>query len=677
MKKFWVALLICASVNAQTVINSGTSGITTPTGTLKTYTMGDDGHVQVPLQFGFPLYNKVFTNSVMYDNGVVGFYAPATTTTSQVGCDPSTNGYCGPNSWSAQQLTTSTQSSWNYTIAPLHSDLRPVSSTVYSTQGDSTQMTYRWQNIGEYYNPSNLSTFNLQIKPSGFIGVQYDKVNLGQSNVMAGVAGDLSKGEYAQHYYKPAGTVINSQNNMIPNWNIANTGADQCVVNPLSSPTCAGYTEAMCVANPLYSTTCSGYQQAYLQQQCSIDTLYSPNCPGYATAYLNLQCSLDPLYSTTCSGYEKAYLKQQCTINPLYDVKCDGYQTAYKDQQCTANPLYATDCPGYATAYLQQQCSINPLYSTSCSGYAAAYKSQQCSISALYATDCPGYDVAYKSQQCTANPLYATDCPGYADAYFKQQCSLNGLYDTKCPNYGSAYATLQALQPKQETASTTTTTSSPAAVPSPTTSSDGTVSIPVVKDSNVNNVINTTATSASPAQAATATVPLVQTSSPAAENKVMAAVVVENKQDDKKTEEKKSNDSSTSSTTTTASTGNNSSDSKSSDQPKSARQELQERRESAAKAKAVESAKNLANEMGKAANMESQAAVQNVVIAAMGYSPAFEAYKVRMPDVPGYKPYSIYKNQTNVDNRRLGYGLFGATDKIHSDMVESQYNKGN
>jgi hypothetical protein len=57
----------------------------------------------------------------------------------------------------------------------------------------------------------------------------------------------------------------------------------------------------------------------------------------------------------------------------------------------------------------------------------------------------------------------------------------------------------------------------------------------------------------------------------------------------------------------------------------------------------------------------------------MGYSPAFEAYKVMMPDVPGYKPYTIYGNQKNIDNRNLGRGLFGATDQLHNDMVNSQY----
>ena len=118
--------------------------------------------------------------------------------------------------------------------------------------------------------------------------------------------------------------------------------------------------------------------------------------------------------------------------------------------------------------------------------------------------------------------------------------------------------------------------------------------------------------------------------------------------------------------------GNSSSDSKSSDQPKTARQELQEKREAAAKAKAVETGKNLANEMGKSASMDKQVEVQNVVIQAMGYSPAFEAYKVRLPDVQGYKPYSIYPGQKTVDNRSARR-MFGGTDQLHDEMVNSQY----
>jgi hypothetical protein len=105
-----------------------------------------------------------------------------------------------------------------------------------------------------------------------------------------------------------------------------------------------------------------------------------------------------------------------------------------------------------------------------------------------------------------------------------------------------------------------------------------------------------------------------------------------------------------------------------------ARQELQAKREAAAKAEAVEKGKNLANEMGKAADMESQKQIQNVVIQAMGFTPGFDTYsKAMMTDVVGYKPYSIYNNQKNIDNR-ANLRMFGGADRIHNEMVESQYN---
>ena len=110
------------------------------------------------------------------------------------------------------------------------------------------------------------------------------------------------------------------------------------------------------------------------------------------------------------------------------------------------------------------------------------------------------------------------------------------------------------------------------------------------------------------------------------------------------------------------------------EQPKTARQELQAKRESAARAAAVEKGKNLANEMGKASDMESQKQVQNVVIQAMGFTPGFDAYgKAMIPDTVGYKPYSVYNNQKTVDNRKVGMGLYGPSDRLHNDLVNSQY----
>lgn len=562
MKKFLAVLLVGISVAQAQVptINSGTSGITAPTGTTVIQNMWDDGHVNVPLQFGFPYFGKTFTNSVMYDNGVVGFFSPATTTTQAIGCDPATMGYCGGNNWYSQQFSTVTEPSWNYMIAPLHTDMRPVTGSVYSTTGDTSQMTYRWQNVGEYYNPSNLNTFSLQIKPTGFIGVNYEMINLGQSNVSVGLTGDLSKGEYAQHFWAPAGTPITT--NSIPSWNVNGTGVDQCTIDPLSSPSC-------------------------------------------------------PLYFTT-----------QCTISPLYNPQCPGYAQAYFTQQCAANPLYDPQCPGYASAYLDYQCKLDP--------------------------------------------LYATQCPGYATAYFNKMCTADALYDKTCPGYAEAYALKYVVVTSPTTTTTTTTTQTTA--PAPTPDSSGEIKVAVVADSNVNNVIQTTATSASPAQAATATVPLVTTVSPTTAAVEMKTAVASNQP--AKEEKKDASPSGVSPSSTTQT--NAGTEGKGESSKPTARQELQAKREAAAKAKAVEDGKNLAANMGKVADMEQQKQIQNVVIQAMGFTPGFDAYgKVMVPDAAGYRPYTVYNNQKTVDNRRLGMGLFGPTDRLHNEMVDAQYNRGN
>ena len=107
------------------------------------------------------------------------------------------------------------------------------------------------------------------------------------------------------------------------------------------------------------------------------------------------------------------------------------------------------------------------------------------------------------------------------------------------------------------------------------------------------------------------------------------------------------------------------------------RQALAERRLEAAKQKAVEEGKNLAGTVGNAKDLEAQKAVQGVVVAAMNFVPGFDTYaKGFVPDVVGYKPYSVYNNQKTVDNARLMRGLSGASDRVHEQIVASQY-KGN
>ncbi len=517
---------------------------------------------------------------------------------------------------SGADLTRTTSSAYNYTIYGLHSDLYAhpgVGSNWYLRETNS--MTYGWYNVSQCCNANGGNSLEIKINSAGVVDTRIAGALVQWNAVTSGMTGDLSRGEYFQAYHGQ-GLTINTTTGGV-SWNTAGgfTGSDPCIINPLSS------------------TTCSGYAAAYLTQQCTISPLYNAQCPGYQQAYFTQQCSADPLYNSQCPGYQSAYYNQQCSLNPLYDV----------------------NCPGYASAYLTYQCSVNPLYSTTCEGY----------------------ERAYFNQQCTANALYSTSCPGYAQAYHAQQCSLNGLYSTTCPNYATAYATQQALlrvNPPTTTTTTTSTTTTTASTTNATQDSSGNVSVPVVADSNVNQVITTTATSASPAQSATATVPLVQTSTPTASPAV--AAVVETKTETKnetKAEEKKteSNTASTTTTTQTAST-------ETKPAAPTARQELQAKREAAAKTAAVERGKNLANEMGKIADIETQKQVQNVVIAAMGFTPGFDVYSaVVMRDVIGYKPFTIYANQKTVDNRRWGMGLYGPSDRLHNELVESQYNRGN
>ena len=388
------------------------------------------------------------------------------------------------------------------------------------------------------------------------------------------------------------------------------------------------------------------------------------------------------------TGQTPDIIVDPCTTNPLYSPSCPGYQAAYTEQQCSANPLYSNTCSGYQAAYTQQQCLINPLYSMTCSGYQEAYYAHQCSVNQLYSTSCPGYAAAYLNQQCTANALYSTTCSGYAEAYKAQQCSLDGLYDRTCPNYSTAYATKMVLE-QQGTASIVATAGTvarndPANQPVSTTTasatvgSDGAVAVGVSKtgDSNVDKAIAPPPPSANSATAPAGAVQLAPP--PPAPQQQMAQNEPKgsdrseprggNKQEDKKDDAPKgSGGNSPSQNTNTAQA--------SSDKPAAptARQALQERREAAAKAEAVEKGKDLANQMGKASDLEAQKAVQNVVIQAMGFTPGFDAYsKQLIVQQQFYKPYQVYGNQKTIDNRSA-LRMFGGADKLHNEMVESQY----
>lgn len=574
----------------------------------------DDGWNNVPLGFDFPFYGRVFNNSWAMTNGVVTFQDPMQSGAYGLCC-------------SGVDLRTTTDSRYNYSIYGLHTDLYSWNgqNQYYLREGNS--MTYGWYGVSQCCNSSGGNSFEIKINSAGLVDTRIAGAMIQYNAVTSGMAGDLSKGEYFQAYHGQGINIIPGGPNIMSWQALSGTGAvDMCIINPLSS------------------SSCPGYQAAYTTQQCTISALWDPSCPGYQTAYFTQQCSLNPLYNSACPGYQTAYFDQQCTANPLYSTRCSGYATAYHDQQCSINPLYATNCPGYASAYLDQQCSINPLYSTTCSGYAEAYKAQQ--------------------------------------------CSLDGLYDRTCPNYATAYATKMVLE-QQGTASIVATAGTvarndPANQPVSTTTasttvgSDGAVAVGVSKtgDSNVDKAIAPPPPSANSSTAPAGAVQLAPP--PAAVNQQMAQNEPKggdrseprggNKQEDKKDDAPKGTGGSNSPQNTNTTQA-------SSDKPAAptARQALQERREAAAKAEAVERGKNLAGEIGKASDLEAQKAVQNVVIQAMGFTPGFDAYGRQMiVQQQFYKPYQVYGNQKTIDNRSA-LRMFGGTDKLHNEMVESQY----
>jgi len=250
--KWLVALLACIGIAQAQVIQ---------------HQISDDGHVHIPLQFPFPLYGRTFTDSFMYSNGVVGF--------------GSVN-----NSWccTGHDLRNARGYEFNFSIMPLQTDLVNYGQGRFLTEGTPQYQRYMWENISEFGIPGNLNTFGLEIKPSGHIGIHYEKINISPGRpITMGITGDTTQGEYNQFYHGPGYSTTIS-----PSHIVGSTG-NLCLSNPLSDPSCPGYADTylaqQCSANPLYSPSCPGYQQAYFAQQCTSNALYDRDCPGYNEAY--------------------------------------------------------------------------------------------------------------------------------------------------------------------------------------------------------------------------------------------------------------------------------------------------------------------------------------------------------------------------------------------------------
>ena len=307
-------------------------------------TTSDDWYTQVPLGFTFPMFGQNFTTSWAATNGFVTFQ------------NPQTSGLWG-GCCSGVDLRNTTDPRYNYTIYGLHTDLYSWNgqNQYYLREGNS--MTYGWYDLSQCCSSQGGNSFEIKIDSTGLIDTRIAGAMVSYNAVTSGFAGDLSKGEYYQHYHGQ-GLNITPGGSAIFSWQAlggTGQGVDQCTINPL------------------YNSSCPGYAEAYKTQQCSISALYDPTCPGYQQAYFDQQCSISSLYNQQCPGYQQAYLTQQCTANPLYSTSCPGYQQAYFNQQCSLSALYSPTCPGYDVAYQAflrtQACQANPQSSPTCPGY--------------------------------------------------------------------------------------------------------------------------------------------------------------------------------------------------------------------------------------------------------------------------------------------------------------------
>jgi len=318
--------------------------------------------------------------------------------------------------------------------------------------------------------------------------------------------------------------------------------------------------------------------------------------------------------------------------------------------------------PSLSLNYTFDQCAANPLSSPTCPNYATAYFNQQCTISALYNPACPDYAAAYFTQQCTASALYNPACPGYAAAYLTYQCSLNGLYSQTCPNYSQAYTKKNILNIPSTSITTTTVTNATAvstSTPTTTVKTDSTVVTEVSRtgDSTVDSAITT------PSTTSTTGVTSV-TSSTSTVNKTDTSTTISNTVSSQPAQ-----------TTSTASSQPQTQETRRSDgEARSASGGASNN--ATAKSNVEARAREVARASAGAPTFEAQTATQGVVVALMGFVPGFDAYgTARIIDVNGLQMARQYGRPT-VDNRLALRGLTGASDRLHSDMVDQQYQRG-
>ena len=447
---------------------------------------------------------------------------------------------------------------------------------------------------------------------------------------------------------------------------------DPCALNPLSSPSCSGFNDILTSQNILATSYAinsalnlsgsgvllHGYRYGYTVTLgeswygCTA-TNQDGSCSWYMSTYPGA------LVSTSVKNNTGTLIRPADTQIYSGTNSVNAYDFSVMFDSSRTIGTMGTFTMGVGTSgnasvtnkwsnwqYTPDPCVGNPLYSSSCEGYATAYFNQQCTISALYNTACPGYAAAYFTQQCTASALYNPACPGYAEAYFAYQCNLDSFYSQSCPKYAEAYAKKNILN----IGSTTTATTASTSTPTTTVRSDGTINTEVSRtgDSTVDSAISTPSTTST-----TGVTSVTNTTGPVSQSSAPVSTTAAQPQSPAQPQ---------------SSSGQPAGEAKSAAGGAA--------NNATAKSNVEARAREVARAGAGAATFEAQTAVQGTVVALMGFVPGFDAYgTARITDVNGLQMARQYGRAT-VDNRAALRGLTGASDRLHSDMVDQQYQRG-
>ncbi len=625
------------------------------------HTIVDDGWVQIDLGFTFPLYDKTWTTSFMFANGVVGFISP----TEIPGTGIQNDGLCC-NAYDFDNVDYANMGAtyggnyagvrFDYLVAPWHTDLIDIGAGVFKTQGDATFQSYFWENISEYYDANDINTFSTTLYPLGNINFTYQKLDIQEHKVSVFVSGDLSAGDYEQFFY-------NDPTNGGVYW----TSGD-------STPVEIDAEESICDVVPDASIVClwypENYAAAYFDQQCAISGLYNSGCTNWETA----NCAVDGLWSPTCSNYETAYFDNQCVLDPLYSPACTGWY--YVEEEETENEEYGVPEEEYEEYEVFEP---ETTYSESTGFDISLDFDTTDTFAPTFETDYQEYDVSFddimiefeQEIQQEMETLFAEmdiemempemEMPEFDDFPEMEEMTEPEFEDFEMPEPEMEEPIEEVLdEPIEENIEET--------VEEPETETE-----PIEEETNEEEVLNEESVESE--EEATE-------EDEGTEDEEIDEAVEEEEEVDEEPSESEESEESTDEESEEESTEEEVDESEPEEKEvmvakvepkKMTADEKKKARQKKMREIITDKLKNLAVEMGEASSLEAQKQLQNIILALLNYNQGFSSYNLSLADGNFYESRVIYpiRLPDSLRGRRIGL----ASELLHKQLVDIQWSE--